>query len=161
MKRIFATALTLGAMMSLCLTVFAMNLDMKPIKKINLAQTETLAYMDMTTVNTEVNNAALEKYLQFQEKDREIEEKYLHTEANIQYFANLNFDEAEDELRPVILAARNRIVSRYSWVADGVSGRILDVEGNIKTELPRFSEVFPEDWEEPMCPVVVDISYYQ
>lgn len=103
----------------------------------------------------------LEEYREYQNKDLEIAEKYLQTEANIQYFANLDLEEAEEELRPVILAARNRIVSRYSWVADGISGRIIDVEGNVKRELPRFSELFPEGWEEPVCPVIVDISYYQ
>lgn len=109
----------------------------------------------------ETSEERQKEYLLYQEDDKKIETKYLQTEANIQHYAYLNFEKASEELKPVILAARNRIICRYSWVADGISGRILDKNGNLKEELPQFSELFPEDWEEPVCPVVVDLSYYK
>ena len=102
-----------------------------------------------------------EEYILFQESVTKISEKYLQTENDIQHYAFLDYESASDQIRPVILAARNIIIYRHSWVADGVSGRILDRDGNVKQELPEFSDIFPEDWDEPSCPVVVDPSYYQ
>lgn len=88
-------------------------------------------------------------------------EELLQSEEDIQYYAYLNLEAAEESLKPVILAARNKIIFRYSWVADGVSGRIYGKDGNIKEELPQFSELFPADWNEPVFPVQkVDLSYY-
>lgn len=53
------------------------------------------------------------------------------------------------------------IIYRYSWVADGLNGQILDKNGNIKRKVPEFSELFPEDWELPVSPAKdVDLSYY-
>lgn len=49
-----------------------------------------------------------------------------------------------------ILAAREEIIYSQSWVADGLSGRILDCNGNVKRSLPQFSELFPEDWDLPV-----------
>jgi len=51
--------------------------------------------------------------------------------------------------RTQILEARKAIIFSRSWVADGLSGCILDANGNIKEILPQFSEVFPADWELP------------
>lgn len=84
----------------------------------------------------------------------------LKTEEDIQHYAYLDLDEAEESIRPVILQARNIIVHRQSWVADGVSGQILRSNGSIKQELPEFHDLFPPDWEIPVAPVEVDLSYY-
>ena len=108
-----------------------------------------------------VDEKEKEEYLLFQEQDRKIAEEYLKSEEDIQYFAYLNLDEADDELKPVILAARNRIISRYSWVADDLNGWVMDSNGNIEEEVPHFSDIFPEDWDVPVYPVIVDLSYYQ
>lgn len=60
----------------------------------------------------------------------------------------------------VILEAQNRIIFRYSWVADGLSGRILDKGRNITEEFPQFSELFSADRDESLLPVAVALSYY-
>lgn len=66
---------------------------------------------------------------------------------SIAYMDISNVDkEAEDE----ILEARKIIIMNESWVADGLDGWVLDADGNIKEEVPHFSEVFPEDWEVPV-----------
>jgi|GEM_PF-1997708 len=87
-------------------------------------------------------------------------EELLQSEEEIQYYAYLNLDVAEESLKSVILAARNRIIFRYAWVADGLNGRLLDKDGNAEEVVPQFSELFPEDWDEPILPVTVDPSYY-
>lgn len=84
----------------------------------------------------------------------------LNTEEDIQHYAYLDLEEAEESIRPVILQARNIIVHRQSWVADGVSGRIMRSDGSVKQELPEFHDLFPLDWEIPVTPVEVDLSYY-
>ena len=102
-----------------------------------------------------------EKYLMYQEMDKKIAELYLYDEEQIQYFAYLDLTMVEDTLKPVVLAARNRIICRYSWTADGVDVKFLNGEGKTVEVLPQFSELFPEDWDEPIFPVVVDLTYYK
>jgi len=95
------------------------------------------------------------------EEESRIREQYLGSEEDIQYYAYLNLSTAAEELKPIVLAARNIIIYRYSWVADGLNGQILDKNGNIKRKVPEFSELFPEDWELPVSPAKdVDLSYY-
>lgn len=95
------------------------------------------------------------------EEESRIREQYLDSEEDIQYYAYLNINTAEEELKPIILVARSTIIYRYSWVADGMNGEVLDKEGNIKSKIPEFSELFPEDWEIPVSPAkYVDLSYY-
>ena len=65
------------------------------------------------------------------------------------FYAYLDLDQAQEELKPVILEARRRIIFDSSWVSDEINGRILDEDGNVIEEVPHFSEVFPEDWELP------------
>lgn len=95
------------------------------------------------------------------EEETKIREQYLNSEEDIQHYAYLNIRTAEEELKPIILVARNIIIHRYSWVADGMNGKVLDEDGNIKREIPEFSELFPEDWEMPVSVANnVDLSYY-
>lgn len=44
------------------------------------------------------------------------------------------------------------VLYSYSWTSSGVTGYILDAEGNIKYTLPDFYELFPADWEIPSSP---------
>ncbi len=98
---------------------------------------------------------------QYNEEESRIREQYLDSEENVQYYAYLNISTVEEEMRPIILVARNMIIHRYSWVADGMNGKVLDKEGNLKREIPEFSELFPEDWEMPVSLAKdVDLSYY-
>lgn len=46
--------------------------------------------------------------------------------------AYMNLDTASEEMRAQILEAREEIIFSQSWVADGMSGRIRDKNGNIK-----------------------------
>ena len=64
-----------------------------------------------------------------------------------EYYAYMNLGEAEEALKPIILEARWRIISRESWVVDGINGYIHDEAGNIIEIVPHFHDVFPEDWE--------------
>ena len=63
------------------------------------------------------------------------------------YYAYMILDEAEESLKPIILEARWRIISRESWVDDSINGYIQDEAGNIIEVVPHFHEVFPADWE--------------
>lgn len=102
-----------------------------------------------------------ETVVKYNEEESRIKEQYLDSEEDIQYYAYLNISTAEEELKPIILVARNTIIHRYSWVADGMNGKVLDKDGNVKREIPEFSELFPEDWEIPVSPAKnVDLSYY-
>ena len=94
-----------------------------------------------------------------QESNSKVSE-ILKSEENIQYYANLSTENVDDSLKEIILAARNKIIFRYSWVSDEVNGRVCDENGTIIEELPHFSDLFPEDWDEPVLNVVVDLSYY-
>lgn len=67
----------------------------------------------------------------------------------LEYYAYMILADAPEELQPVILEARNRIIHNSSWVADELRGWVCDREGNVIEIVPRFHEVFPEDWEIP------------
>lgn len=54
--------------------------------------------------------------------DSGIIEDMLKEEEDIQYYAYLTLDDADPSLAPVIIEARNRIIFRQSWVADGLKG---------------------------------------
>jgi len=92
--------------------------------------------------------------------DSGIIEDMLKEEEDIQYYAYLTLDDADPSLAPVIIEARNRIIFRQSWVADGLKGYVHDRNGNVIEEVPQFSDLFPEDWDVPVLPVEVDLSYY-
>lgn len=68
-----------------------------------------------------------------------------------QAIAYERIDESTAESRKMeILEAREAIIYSESWVADGVYGEILDINGNTKEVLPQFSDIFPEDWDIPV-----------
>ena len=73
----------------------------------------------------------------------------LKTEEDLQYYAYLDMNDADDELKPVIQAARNIIIHRHDWVADGEAS-IVNKDGELVEEIPHFYELFPEDWEVPI-----------
>lgn len=84
----------------------------------------------------------------------------LQNEDAIQYYAYLDLSTAEESLQPVILEARNRIIFRCSWVADGIEGFVFDENGKIVEKVPQFSDLFPSDWDEPIVSTEVDLAYY-
>lgn len=63
--------------------------------------------------------------------------------------AYMDMTDVDAATKHKILEAREKVILSESWVADGVSGRILDKNGRVKEELPQFSELFPDDWEMP------------
>lgn len=75
--------------------------------------------------------------------DSGIIEDMLKEEEDIQYYAYLTLDDADPSLAPVIIEARNRIIFRQSWVADGLKGYVHDRNGNVIEEVPQFSEPIP------------------
>ena len=77
----------------------------------------------------------------------------LHSEDDIQYYAYLNLDTASPSDQIIILAARNQLIYRQSWSANGASGRILRPDGTLEQELPQFYSLFPLDWDPPIIPV--------
>lgn len=100
--------------------------------------------------NIKVNSYADESYFS----------QHIQSEDDIQYFAFLNIDKADKTLKPLILMARRELIFRSSWVADGTHGRIYNADGTLREELPQFHDLFPEDWEIPVQPVTIDLSYY-
>ena len=75
-------------------------------------------------------------------------EAYLE-EDGLEYYAYMILENAPEELEPVILEARNRIIHNSSWVDDELRGWVCDRDGNVIEIVPRFHEIFPEDWEIP------------
>ena len=65
------------------------------------------------------------------------------------FYAYMNLEQAEESVKPMILAARNKIIFSESWAEDGITAYVKDADGNIVEELPHFSELFPEDWKNP------------
>lgn len=84
----------------------------------------------------------------------------LRTEEDVQYYAYLDLNSADPSLASVILKAREKIIFRQSWVADGLQGFAYNSAENKVEEVPQFSELFPEDWSIPVLPTGVDLSYY-
>ena len=71
------------------------------------------------------------------------------SQNGLDYYAYMNISAAPDELIPVILEARSRIISQTSWVTDELEGWVEDSDGNIIEIVPKFHEIFPQDWEIP------------
>lgn len=67
-------------------------------------------------------------------------------------FAYMDLKTAPAELHEKILKAREKIIfSSPGWVADDCGGCVFDVRtGKIIRKLPRFHDLFPEDWEIPV-----------
>ena len=85
----------------------------------------------------------------------------LKTEEDIQYYAYLELESADPDIIPVILKARDMIIFRQAWVADGIQGFLHDENGDIIKPIPQFSELFPENWSVPVMSTEVDLSYYK
>lgn len=82
------------------------------------------------------------------ELDQEIQ-----AENNIAYF---DLEEASPDMQREILKAREQIIYNTSWVADGYSGAVIDMDtGEVKEEIPHFSDVFP-DWDAPIGEITVN-----
>lgn len=77
-------------------------------------------------------------------------EAYLEADG-LEYYAYMILEEAPEELEPIILEARNRIIHNSSWVADDLQGWVVDPEGTVVEIVPQFHEIFPADWEIPQC----------
>lgn len=85
----------------------------------------------------------------------------LDKENDIQYYAYLDLNDADESLRNLILEARKNIIMRQSWVSDGSRGYVYDERGNVIEEVPQFHDLFPADWEEPILSTKIDLSYYK
>lgn len=137
-KRAFLTSLTALLLMS-----FA---QLDPLDSVANAEQHDFLELDVPTACVSESDPQISMLLQ--------------DEDAIQYYAYLDISTAESSLQPVILEARKIIAFRYSWVADGLHGFVHDNNGNIVEEVPQFSDLFPADWEEPIVPTEVDLSYY-
>jgi len=87
---------------------------------------------------------------------------YLTTD-NLNYYAYMEIESADPQIKPIIVEARNRIIYNTSWVDDDLNGWVTDEFGNVIAIVPHFSEVFPDDWEIPQIAtenIEVDLSYY-
>lgn len=82
----------------------------------------------------------------------QIDAQYLRCEEDIQYYAYLDYNSALEQIKPVILQAREKIIYRQSWAADGTNIYILDENGHVMKDIPNFSDLFPADWNEPIIP---------
>lgn len=109
----------------------------------------------------EMDPEVQESIAQMELEQREAAEKYIHSEEDVQYYAYLDLDSADESLKPVILAARKQIIYRHTWVADGLSAYILDVDGSVESRVPEFSEIFPADWEPPIGCQVMDEAKFK
>lgn len=63
--------------------------------------------------------------------------------------AYTDLEQADAEMKEMIIEARNEIIFSNDWVVDDVNGYVLDRDGNIIEEVPHFSELFPADWDVP------------
>lgn len=63
-----------------------------------------------------------------------------------EYYAYLDLDTAPDELKPLIIEARNSIIYSKSWTVDGQCS-LYTPDGTLEA-LPEFSELFP-GWDVP------------
>lgn len=75
-----------------------------------------------------------------------------HDETAVQLtteeIAYMDISSADDAMKDSILAARKEIIFSKEWVADEYTMCVMDAEGNVKRNIPKFSEIFP-DWELP------------
>ena len=77
---------------------------------------------------------------------QELSEEQIEQLGQIAY---MSLDGQSEAMQAKIVKARNAIIFNNSWVSDEAIGYVKDVDGNIIEELPKFSELFPEDWEVP------------
>ena len=70
------------------------------------------------------------------------------SQAEVKEWAYKDIAAAKHEVEEKIIAARDEIIFRSSWVADGMSEFVLNPETGEEEELPQFSQLFP-GWELP------------
>lgn len=160
-RKALRISMVVSILFAITMGIIASATDLRPVSADPTLQQGTIPLDPAPEPSQEELEAQRYEAERYQEEDAQIAAQYFHCEDDIQYYAYLDYETAEEALQPVILAARNRIIYRYSWVADGTSGRILGKDGNVKQELPQFSDIFPEDWDLPTHPAsAVDLSYY-
>lgn len=98
---------TLGILM-ICLLV--------AVRMTTFANAESIEEVSFVDADDVVDEKNVER------RDSGIIEDMLKEEEDIQYYAYLTLDDADPSLAPVIIEARNRIIFRQSWVADGLKG---------------------------------------
>lgn len=76
----------------------------------------------------------------------DLEEEELSAET----YAYMDLETASPEMQERILKAREEIIFSQSWAADGVDLYLVDLQTGERTQLPAFSELFPE-WDVPAC----------
>lgn len=133
-----------------CVTITAYAAVVEPLPNV------ALATMESNLVEEQVDSETPSK----ENKSDIMADILLQSEKNIQYYAHMDLETADESLQPIILAAREKIVFRQDWVADDVDGYVVDKSGNIIEDVPHFSELFPADWEVPTIPTEIDSSYY-
>ena len=69
------------------------------------------------------------------------------TPEEAEYYAYMDYDDASEETKELILTAREQIIYSKSWAADGVEVIVKHPDGT-EERLPAFSELFP-GWEMP------------
>lgn len=85
------------------------------------------------------------------EKYRNLPDVSSFSQEKIDAYAYMDYSSASDDVKPTILATRNKIIFSNNWVADDVSGSIVAPDGT-RQELPKFHDLFPPDWEIPIMP---------
>lgn len=69
--------------------------------------------------------------------------------GQVRQYAYMELEGQPEAVQEKILEARKEIIYQHSWVADGLSGWVVDGQtGAVKEILPQFSELFP-GWEVP------------
>lgn len=63
-------------------------------------------------------------------------------------FAYQDINTAPEHSKEAITESREKIIYSYSWTADGITGIIIDKDGNAE-EVPEFHELFPAEWGIP------------
>lgn len=76
-------------------------------------------------------------------------EAYLEKDG-LEYYAYMILTDAPEEIQPLVLEARDRIIHSSSWVDDELQGWVCDRDGNVVEIVPKFHDIFPEDWEIPL-----------
>lgn len=72
-------------------------------------------------------------------------------DLHVKDLAYMSLENAPETIQADIIEARNAIIFEHTgWVADDWSGAVIDVRsGQVIRELPKFHDVFPDDWDIP------------
>ncbi len=72
-------------------------------------------------------------------------------------YAYMDLESATPEEAEKITEARRKIIFNESWIADGFTGYIVNMQTGEKTPVPSFSELFP-DWDISIASVSYDLT---